>query len=132
MCVIRARSGREIFRQVRPSLQEPISWQSATDIRHLYSITSIRLHYSPGLPFRAPHFRNYCKKPHHFYTVFLKSPFPHYLRQSERFARRCKTLMYAFGRQNLKGLGGRRGNVKGRAFLGVRSDDLYVGHRSEF
>jgi hypothetical protein len=119
VCVIRARSGREIFRQARPSLQESISWQSATGIRHLYSITSIRPPYAPGLPFRTPHFRNYCKKPHHFYTLFLKSLFQHDLRQSDDFAWRCKTLMYAFGRQKPVGLGGRRGNVKGRAVLGI-------------
>ncbi len=43
---------------------------------------------------------NYLQKSSNSGTIFPKLRFPHDLRQTEHFASRCKTLMYAFGRRN--------------------------------
>ena len=49
---------------------------------------------------------NLMQKSLQFYTLFQKSHFTQDLSQSEHFALRCKTLMYAYGRQNTRGVGG--------------------------
>jgi len=78
-------------------------------------------HHSPGIPESRPpnpgplrtrfahtggSFPELLQKYAHFYTLFLNTLISHDSRQTGHFARCCKTLLYANGRQNGRGLGG--------------------------
>jgi hypothetical protein len=72
----------------------------------LISLLPIRALYSPGLTFREGHFRNYCKKhriPAQDFKPTTIQPFKAEITHLR--AGKC-TLMYAFGRQIARGVGG--------------------------
>jgi hypothetical protein len=55
----------------------------------------------------------------HFYTFFQNTHFKRDSSQTEYFARHYKTLMYAFGKRNGRGVGGKYGHDEGNPCFGA-------------
>lgn len=59
-----------------------------------------------------PFWIHFCTKTVHFYTLFPDVQYPADSGQTGHFMQRCKTLMYAFGRQKSRGLGVLEGHAR--------------------
>jgi len=83
---------------------DPPAMSAKTPPGYPVSHPPIRTRYGPRLTIMRIIFSHNVQKTVHFYTLFPETHFPHDSSQTERFPSNYKTLLYAFGRQNRRGL----------------------------